>query len=522
MPVGSLLVAFGIMGIVLAASGHAPGATYRRIVEAGFTGHGALSATLISATPILFTGLAAAAAFRMQLFNIGAEGQLYLGAIGASWIALRLGDHGATSKPLFVVAMCAAAGILGALWALIPGVLRAFANTNEIITSLMLNYVAGYLLTYLIFDSSSYWRDVSSLQARSFPQGKPMPSAAEWATFGSRVVVPLGFLVGLLAAATLWVLYSRTRFGFEVSVIADSPRAARYAGMRTRRKILAVMAVSGRSPGLGGASQVGDFSHVARREPAGPAGGGVRIHGDRRRRARSLQPARGLPRRGAHRRAPERRLHAPGGRLPVRPRRRAAGDHPLLRPRRRAPDPLPGARSAPASARRRGRAGGRFVINDSLLVVVLAQAVLYGTPLLYASLGELLAERSGVLNLGVEGMMLFGAAVGTGSSQSVHGTTPGAAARCRSRGVRRRCRRRDPRVPHDHDEGEPDRLGLALTIFAGGLGLAAYFGNELHLADLPAAHQFGSLDVLGLGDLGGSAAAPASAQQRHGGGQACS
>ena len=122
VPVGSLVVAFGIMGIILAATGHAPGATYRRIVEAGFTGHGALSATLISATPILFTGLAAAAAFRMQLFNIGAEGQLYLGAIGASWIALRLGDHGATSKPLFVVAMCAAAAILGALWALIPGV----------------------------------------------------------------------------------------------------------------------------------------------------------------------------------------------------------------------------------------------------------------------------------------------------------------------------------------------------------------------------------------------------------------
>ena len=102
-----------------------------------------MSATLISATPILFTGLAAAAAFRMQLFNIGAEGQLYLGAIGASWIALQLGDRDVTSTPLFVVAMCVAAAVLGALWALIPGVLRAFARTNEIITSLMLNYVAA-------------------------------------------------------------------------------------------------------------------------------------------------------------------------------------------------------------------------------------------------------------------------------------------------------------------------------------------------------------------------------------------
>jgi simple sugar transport system permease protein len=269
VPIGSLVVAFAIMAVVLAVSGHSPGSTFRNMIEAGFTGNGALSATLISATPILFTGLAAAAAFRMNLFNIGAEGQLYLGAIGASWIALQLGDHGVTSTPLFVVSMCAAAALLGALWALIPGVLRAFANTNEIITSLMLNYVAGYLLTYLIFDSASYWRDISTLQARAFPQGKPMPSGAEWATFGSRVVVPLGFVIGLLVAVGLWVLYSRTRFGFEVRVIADSPRAARYAGMRTRRKILAVMAVSGAVAGIGGASQIGDFSHVLDGSPQG-------------------------------------------------------------------------------------------------------------------------------------------------------------------------------------------------------------------------------------------------------------
>lgn len=269
-PVGSLGVAFAIMAVVLAATGHDPGHTYRQMLEAGFTGNGAFSATLISATPILFTGLAAAAAFRMQLFNIGAEGQLYLGAVGASWIALQLGDRDAGSAPLYVLAMCVGAGVLGALWALIPGVLRAFAHTNEIITSLMLNYVAGFLITYLIFDSASYWRDVSTLQARAFPQGKPVPSDAEWSTFGSSFVVPLGFLIGLGVAAALWVLYSRTRFGFEVSVIGDSPRAARYAGMRTRRKILAVMAVSGGIAGLGGASQIGDFTYTL--DPTGLQG----------------------------------------------------------------------------------------------------------------------------------------------------------------------------------------------------------------------------------------------------------
>jgi ABC-type uncharacterized transport system permease subunit len=270
VPVGSLVVAFAIMAVVLAASGHDPGHTYRQLFESGFTGHGALSATLLSATPILFTGLAAAAAFRMQLFNIGAEGQLYMGAVGGSWIALQLGDRDAGSTPLYVLAMCAAAGVFGASWALIPGVLRAFTRTNEIITSLMLNYVAAYLTTYLIYDSSSYWRDVSTLQARAFPQGKPMPPGAEWPTVGSSIVVPLGFLIGLVVAAALWVLYSRTRFGFEVSVIADSPRAARYAGMRTRRKILAVMGISGAIAGLGGASQIGDFTHTL--DPTGLQG----------------------------------------------------------------------------------------------------------------------------------------------------------------------------------------------------------------------------------------------------------
>jgi general nucleoside transport system permease protein len=269
VPLGSLVVAFAVMAVVLVASGHDPWETYRKLLEAGFTGNQALSATLLSATPILFTGLAAAVAFRMELFNIGAEGQLYLGAIGGAWVALQLGDRDAGSTTLFVIGMCLGAAVLGALWGLIPGVLRAFANTNEIITSLMLNYVAGYLLTYLIYDSASYWRDTSTLQARAFPQGKAISEAAYWPTFGTTVVVPLGFVIGIGVAVALWFLNTRTRFGFEVSVIADSQRAARYAGMRTRRKILAVMALSGAVAGIGGASQIGDFTHTLDGSPQG-------------------------------------------------------------------------------------------------------------------------------------------------------------------------------------------------------------------------------------------------------------
>ena len=143
-----------------------------------------------------------------------------------------------------------------------------------------------------------------------------------------------------------------------------------------------------------------------------------------------------------------------------------------------------------------------MTVNDSLLVIVLAQAVLYGTPLLYAALGELLAERSGVLNLGVEGMMLFGAAVGYWVTQTVDGSSAtvltlaalasavGGAAMAAIHAFLTITLRANQIVS-----------GLALTIFAGGLGLSAYFGTEVGLADLPPKFQFASLDVLGLGDL---------------------
>jgi len=259
VPLGSLAVAHIAIAILLQATGHPPGETFRRLFDAAYLADGALSSTLVSATPLAFTGLAAAVAFRMRLFNIGGEGQLYFGAIGAAGIALLLAGQ---STPVLIVAMIVGGAVFGAAWAAIPGLLRAFLNTNEIITSLMLNYVAALVLNYLIFDSLSYWRDTSPT-GQVFPQGKYLPDAATWPvlTIGS-IGIPFGFFVAGAVAFTLWVLYSRTRFGFESQVIGDSPRAARYAGMRTRRKIVAVMCLSGAIAGIGGASQDGDFRHL--------------------------------------------------------------------------------------------------------------------------------------------------------------------------------------------------------------------------------------------------------------------
>ena len=259
VPILSIAVAFVFATVILLATHHPPLHTFRRLVDAAFLGNGALTETLVSATPLAFTGLAAAVAFRMNLFNIGGEGQLYAGAITGATVALLLA--GAPS-PLVIAAMMLAGAAGGALLAAIPGILRAFFSTSEIITSLMLNYVVALFLDYLIFDSHSYLRDTSGFEANVFPQGKTLPDEATWSSWSLHgLVVPLGALVAVGLAVGLWGLYGRTRFGFEVKVIGDSPRVGRYAGMRTRRKILAVMCLSGAIAGLGGASQDGDFRH---------------------------------------------------------------------------------------------------------------------------------------------------------------------------------------------------------------------------------------------------------------------
>ena len=272
VPVLSVAAALVVAGIVLLVTGHNPLSSYRKLFDAAFVQTGSIGQTLIAATPLAFTGLAAAAAFRMRLYNIGGEGQLYMGAIFGSGAGLLLGGRGGAS-PAVIGAMVVAGCVGGALWASIPGVLRAFLGTSEILTSLMLNYVAAYVLTYLIFQSQSYWRQTKGFNATVFSSGKPLPSNAVWPPWmlhaQGGIPIPLGIFFAVLAALVLWVLYKRTRFGFEVQVLGDSEGAARYAGVRIRRKILAVMAISGAVAGLGGASQVGDFSHALDGDPNG-------------------------------------------------------------------------------------------------------------------------------------------------------------------------------------------------------------------------------------------------------------
>lgn len=259
VPVTAFVIAFVITAVLLVVTGHDPLDAYRKMIEASVTRRGALSATLITATPLLLTGLAAAIAFRMRVWNIGGEGQLYVGAIAAAGAGLLVGDQGlAVALPV----MCVAGMLGGALWAAVPGVLRAYWSTNEILTSLMLNYVGSLFMYYLVFGSRSFWRDPSP-SAQTFPRGKPIADGSWWPGFVfSDLILPLGFALGVVCAVLLFVAIRSTRFGFRLRLVSDSPRAALYSGVRTKRTLLVVMLLSGALAGLAGASQIGDFTHA--------------------------------------------------------------------------------------------------------------------------------------------------------------------------------------------------------------------------------------------------------------------
>jgi len=260
VPIGSFMTALLAGAVLLLVTGQNPVAVYQRILERAFLDSGSINGTLIAATPLLFTGLCAAVAFRVGFFNIGGEGQFYIGAIFASGIALSLGRD--TQVWIAIPAMIGAGALGGALWAAIPGVLRAFFRTNEIITSLMLNYVAGVISVYLIFESSSFWRDLEGT-GKMFPKGKVIPVISFWPNFeiGS-LVIPFGMLLGVVVAVWAAVLQRRTRFGYEMRVVGGAPTTARYAGMRPGRVIVVVAAISGALAGLGGAASVGNFRHI--------------------------------------------------------------------------------------------------------------------------------------------------------------------------------------------------------------------------------------------------------------------
>ena len=259
--VAAVAVALVISGIIIAAVGGDPVLSYLHILNAAFGSIGVLSDTLVKATPLLLTGLACALAFRMRLWNIGAEGQFLLGAWGASAVVLAPLLPAGTPAIIVIPAMMLAGAAAGAVWGLIPGVLKARLGVNEIITTLMLNYVALFWIQFWVFGP---WSEGGFQQTRPFPPEAVLPRLTDFSSSVpafAGLTVHLGLIFGIVAAGIVWVVLERSRWGYEIRLIGDSPKAARYAGIDIKRNIIVVFAISGALAGLAGMSEVSGVVH---------------------------------------------------------------------------------------------------------------------------------------------------------------------------------------------------------------------------------------------------------------------
>lgn len=258
---GAIILALVIGGIIIALAGGDPFASYAHIARASFGSVGVLSDTIVKATPLILVGLACSIAFRMRLWNIGAEGQFYFGVFGASAVVLLPMLPADTSPWIFIPVMMVMGILAGAFWGFIPGFLKARYNVNEIISTLMMNYIAVAWNNFFIF---AVWSEGGFQMSRMFPKNAWLPRLTD---FSEQVPAlrgltsHLGLLFGLLAAVLVWFILYRSRWGYEIRLLGDNPEHARYAGINIARNTILVMMLSGALAGLAGMSEVAGVVH---------------------------------------------------------------------------------------------------------------------------------------------------------------------------------------------------------------------------------------------------------------------
>jgi simple sugar transport system permease protein len=264
---GAIVFALFLGGILISFAGGDPIRSYQHIAKASFGDIGVLSDTIVKATPLLLVALACSVAFRMKLWNIGAEGQFIMGAFGASAIVLAPVLSAETPRWLFLTVMALAGMAAGAIWGFIPGYLKAKLNVNEIISTLMLNYIAVAWVNFWIF---GVWSEGGFQMSPKFPNSAWLPRLAEYAksipAFRG-LTTHLGLVIGIIAAIVLWMIVYRSRWGYEIRLIGDNAQAAKYAGINITSNVIYVMMLSGALAGLGGMSEVSGVVHRLQTAP---------------------------------------------------------------------------------------------------------------------------------------------------------------------------------------------------------------------------------------------------------------
>jgi simple sugar transport system permease protein len=263
-PAIAVVAAFLVGGLIVLAVGDSPLLVYDLFFSSVFGTPDGIGYTLFNATPLIFTGLAVAVAFKCGLLNIGAEGQLVVGAFVTAWVCLMLNGW-----PVIVVVLLAALGamIAGGIWSGIPGILKARFGAHEVITTIMMNFIAINIVSYL---TQHHYRRQGDPILETLPiaelsngrlTGPHIPRmhallAPLGINFPDHVPLNLGFLLALVACVLVYIFLWKTKWGYELRAVGISPGAAEYGGISIPRNIVLAMAISGMLAGMVGINEV--------------------------------------------------------------------------------------------------------------------------------------------------------------------------------------------------------------------------------------------------------------------------
>src|ERR687890_1114163 len=269
-PVIAVIVAFVVGGVIVWLIGDNPFQVYGLLLGRALTWPDGIGYTLFYATPLIFTGLAVAVAFRCGLLNIGAEGQLYAASFATAWVAIKFGgtviqdfagkdvSYGWVSLPAVVLVPLAilTAVLVGGAWGAVPGWLKARFGAHEVITTIMMNFIAVALVSYF---TQYYYKKPGDpiMQSVEIGAAAHVPRLSSFVPgIPERLPINIAFLLAILACALVYVFLWRTKWGYEIRATGANPSAAEYGGINVRKQIVLAMAVSGGLAGMVGINEV--------------------------------------------------------------------------------------------------------------------------------------------------------------------------------------------------------------------------------------------------------------------------
>ncbi len=273
-PLIAVAAAFVIGGIIILIIGDNPITTFQLLIENSFGSVKGVTETLFYATPLIFTGLAVAVAFRCGLLNIGAEGQLYVAAFAVAWVGIKFGgtvvnvfgeqqDWSWFSLPaIILIPMCMAMAIIvGGFWGAIPGYLKAKFGSHEVINTIMLNFIAVALVSYL----TQYHYKIPGdpiLQTANIGDAATIPQLNQFTSLIPKdVALNVSFLIAILMCVLVYIFLWKTKWGYELRAVGENPSAAEYGGISPKKQIIIAMTISGGLAGMVAIGEVMGFRH---------------------------------------------------------------------------------------------------------------------------------------------------------------------------------------------------------------------------------------------------------------------